>query len=92
MVAKVSKEVAKKAAGGARRRRVLRAPLKISEPAANQIKEILDGRGEAFGVRLGVRTRKYGSVSATRGLCLLPSNPPHTHTLPLPTLAPLSRI
>ena len=59
LVAKAAKEVAKKTAGSTgRRRRVLRAPLKISEEAADQIKEILSSREDAFGVRLGVRTRK----------------------------------
>lgn len=41
---------------------MLRAPLKISEPAADQIKEILCGRDDAFGVRLGVRTRECDVV------------------------------
>ena len=59
VVAKAAKEVAKKTG---RRRRVLRAPLKISEPAADQIKEILCGRDDAFGVRLGVRTRECDVV------------------------------
>lgn len=60
LVAKAAKEAAKKTAGRAgRRRRVLRAPLKISEGAAGQIKEILSSREDAFGVRLGVRTRTY---------------------------------
>lgn len=62
VVAKAAKEVAKKTG---RRRRVLRAPLKISEPAADQIKEILCGRDDAFGVRLGVRTRGCNGLSYT---------------------------
>ena len=51
-----AKGVAKQAV---RRRRVLRAPLKISELAAGQIKDILSSREDAFGVRLGVRTREF---------------------------------
>ena len=58
VVVAAGKAAAKKATGAARRRRVLRAPLKISETAADQIKEILSTRDDAFGVRLGVRTRK----------------------------------
>ncbi|DBA02032.1 TPA: hypothetical protein N0F65_000279 [Lagenidium giganteum] len=48
-----------------RRRRELPAPLKITEAAAERIKELLEGKPGAIGIRLGVKTRGCNGLSYT---------------------------
>lgn len=64
VVAAAAKEVGKRAAR-APRRRVLRAPITLTTAAADQIKEILATNEDAYGVRLGVRTRGCNGLSYT---------------------------
>ena len=48
-----------------RRRRPLRAPINVTENAANRIKEIIGEKTNIDGVRLGVRTRGCNGMSYT---------------------------
>jgi iron-sulfur cluster assembly 1 len=48
-----------------RKRRPLRAPINVTENAANRIKEIIGDKGDIDGVRLGVRTRGCNGMSYT---------------------------
>ncbi|GAB9465585.1 hypothetical protein Gpo141_00002989 [Globisporangium polare] len=55
-------EVAKPAR---RRLRELPPPLKLTDAAAERIRELLDGKPDAIGIRLGVRTRGCNGLSYT---------------------------
>lgn len=48
-----------------RRRRELPPPLKITEAAADRIRELVESKPGAIGIRLGVRTRGCNGLSYT---------------------------
>lgn len=45
--------------------RVMRAPLEVTEKAAERIRGLLDGQPDALGVRIGVKTRGCNGQSYT---------------------------
>ncbi|KAJ0407101.1 hypothetical protein ATCC90586_005665 [Pythium insidiosum] len=54
-----------KSAAAPRRRRELPPPLKLTDAAADRIRELLENKPDAIGIRLGVRTRGCNGLSYT---------------------------